>query len=59
MAEKRHRAAADRRLAEENQRLRAERDYVFDPKRKLEAGVEGDPERLRAIARARRNKGNG
>ena len=34
-----------------------EADYVFDLKRKLEAAVEGDPERLRAITRARRNKG--
>jgi hypothetical protein len=30
--------------------------YAFELKRRLEAAVEGDPERLRAVARARRNK---
>jgi hypothetical protein len=50
-------AAANRRLTEENERLRRELGYVFDPRGKLAAGVEGDPERLRQIARARRNKG--
>lgn len=49
-------AAANRRPIEQNEPRRHEADYAFDLKRKLEAAVEGDPKRLRAIARARRNK---
>jgi hypothetical protein len=48
-------AGADRRLVEQNAGARRA-DYAFDPRRRLEAAVEGDPVRLRAIARARWNK---
>jgi hypothetical protein len=55
VAEKRGVAAADPRLLEQNASAR-HAGYAFDLKRRLEAAVEGDPERLRAMARARRNK---
>ena len=50
--------AANRRPAEQNEPPRREADFRFDLKRRLEAAVEGDPKRLRAVARARRNKGD-
>jgi hypothetical protein len=55
VAEKRRPAAADPRLTEQDASAR-QADYAFDLKRRLEAAVEGDPGRFRAIARARRNK---
>ena len=55
MAEKRRPGAADPRLTEQDTSAR-HADYAFKLKRRLEAAVEGDPERLRAVARARRNK---
>jgi hypothetical protein len=55
VAEKSRPASADPRLTDQNASAR-HAGYAFDLKRELEAAVEGDPERLRAIARARRNK---
>jgi hypothetical protein len=55
VAENRRPAAADPRLIEQNASAR-HAGYAFYIKRKLEAAVEGDPERLRAIARARGTK---
>lgn len=56
MAEKGNQGAANRQPIAPNESRRSEADVRFDLKRRLEAAVEGDPERLRAIARARRNK---
>jgi hypothetical protein len=56
MAEKENQGPAHGQPMAPNEPPRSEADFRFAVKRKLEAAVEGDPERLRAIARARRNK---
>jgi hypothetical protein len=56
MAEKGNQGADNRQAIAPNKSPRDAADVRFDLKRKLEAAVEGDPRRLRAIARARRNK---